>query len=283
MNKLQRALIALTATVAVGTAGRAVAAERPHIWTGAYGGVNAGYAWGRQSADWSGDTDTLGGAGNALLNTALKDDLSFAPISRATAIRSQGAMGGGQLGYNLQFGSWVAGIETDIQFSALDGDFSRSGVADIFIATFEHTAALKQSVDWFGTLRGRLGYLATDKLLIFGTAGLAYGRTELSGSVTNDVNGSTSYGASTTIVCAVANGTCLGGSDAKVSTGWAAGFGVEWAWRRDTTIKFEYLHIDLGDQSIRLTPLAPSSGTGYATVNSSNAFDLLRAAVNVRF
>ena len=93
----------------------------------------------------------------------------------------------------------------------------------------------------------------------------------------------TGFDGSTKIVCAVPNGTCLSGSEAKVSTGWAAGFGVEWAWRHDTTIKFEYLHIDLGDQSIRLTPVAPSSGTGFATANSSNAFDLVRAAVNVRF
>ena len=70
MSKLQGALIALTATVAVGTAGPAAAADRPHIWTGTYGGVNAGYAWGRHSADWAGDTDTVGGAGNAILNAA---------------------------------------------------------------------------------------------------------------------------------------------------------------------------------------------------------------------
>ena len=28
-------------------------------------------------------------------------------------MRSQGVIGGGQLGYNIQFGSWVAGIETE--------------------------------------------------------------------------------------------------------------------------------------------------------------------------
>jgi outer membrane immunogenic protein len=60
-------------------------------------------------------------------------------------------------------------------------------------------------------------------------------------------------------------------------------FRQDGAWRHDTTIKFEYLHVDLGDQSVQLTPVAPSSGTGFATVSSSNAFDLVRAAVNVRF
>jgi opacity protein-like surface antigen len=36
-------------------------------------------------------------------------------------------------------------------------------------------------IDWFGTVRGRLGLLVSDQLLIYGTGGLAYGRVAVSG------------------------------------------------------------------------------------------------------
>ena len=37
-------------------------------------------------------------------------------------------------------------------------------------------------IAWFGTLRGRLGFLITDQVLLYGTGGLAYGGVELSGA-----------------------------------------------------------------------------------------------------
>jgi outer membrane immunogenic protein len=95
-------------------------------WNGAYVGANIGYQWGKVT-NW----------GNA------------AP---------SGVMGGGQVGYNWQSGSFVFGVEADIQ---------ASGANDTF-------AAFKFSNPWFGTLRGRAGY-AMNNVLFYGTGGLAYG------------------------------------------------------------------------------------------------------------
>ena len=77
-----------------------------------------------------------------------------------------GGFGGGQIGYNWQGGfgfgpHLVLGIEADIQ----GADISDS------------VAGVKSQVNWFGTVRGRIGY-AFDRTLIYGTGGFAYGEVE---------------------------------------------------------------------------------------------------------
>src|SRR6516162_1491647 len=72
--------------------------------------------------------------------------------------RPSGLVGGAQAGYNFQTGSWVFGVE---------GDLQATGASDTF-------APWKFSNPWFGTLRGRAGW-ALNNILFYGTAGLAFG------------------------------------------------------------------------------------------------------------
>jgi outer membrane immunogenic protein len=81
-----------------------------------------------------------------------------------------GGFGGGQIGYNWQgvFGlgsSWVLGVEADIQ---------GSGISDS--AVFGNTS-IESSLNWFGTVRGRVGY-AFGPALIYFTGGFAFGEVE---------------------------------------------------------------------------------------------------------
>ena len=145
MKKNNTATIAAGALASALTLGTARAADLPRVpyattapyptynWVGPYIGVNLGYQWG--SATHSGANPS-------------------------------GLMGGAQGGYNWQFGQFVVGAETDLQFSAAD---------DMF-------AAWKFSNPWFGTLRGRAGY-AMNNVMLYATFGLAYGggRVELGG------------------------------------------------------------------------------------------------------
>ena len=80
------------------------------VWQGLYGGVHLGY----------------GDAG-----------------------RTDGVVGGGQLGYNWQANRFVYGLEGDIS------------VTDT-------------SVDWLASARGRAGFLLDDRLLAYGTAGVGF-------------------------------------------------------------------------------------------------------------
>src|SRR4030088_2317106 len=72
--------------------------------------------------------------------------------------KPSGFGGGVQAGFNWQTGPWVFGIEGDIQATGAEETF----------------APWKFSNPWFGTVRGRAGYLF-DNVLFFGTGGLAFG------------------------------------------------------------------------------------------------------------
>ena len=69
-------------------------------WTGFYVGVNAGYGWNTNDS-------------NSFF------DPVFGVVSGGGS--DGGFVGGGQIGYNYQFGQFVIGLETDIQYADLGG------------------------------------------------------------------------------------------------------------------------------------------------------------------
>jgi outer membrane immunogenic protein len=112
-----------------------------------------------------------------------------------------GAIGGVQIGGNWQTGNWVLGLEADIQASGQKGSKSFTcPVANCNISppagppnnlgiNTDLTAAIanqSRKLDWFGTLRGRIGVTASPTILAYLTGGLAYGRIE-----TNDTSTAT--------------------------------------------------------------------------------------------
>jgi outer membrane immunogenic protein len=149
----------------------------------------------------------------------------------------EGIVFGGQLGYNWQAGNWVFGVETDIQYSGQDDNFFVGGTS------------VGQDLDWFGTLRGRVGYAVWDRWLPYITGGLAYG-------------GRTMH---------------IGGLSADdTAIGWALGVGVDYAITPNWSARLEYLHISLEDFSATF----PTVGL----INSGRLDnDIIRGAVNYRF
>src|SRR6202012_5507843 len=85
--------------------------------------------------------------------------------------RSAGVVGGGQFGYNWQMGSFIAGLEADIQGSGVRGTATKSPFALSFTPTIseELLASSEQKLSWFGTVRGRIGAAATSDLLLYAT------------------------------------------------------------------------------------------------------------------
>ncbi len=161
-------------------------------WSGLYVGVNGGYGW-------SDNTDYLD---------------------------PTGGFGGGQIGYNVQRGNIVFGLETD---------FEGSGVADSGFGD-------KSSLDWFGSVRGRVGY-AFDRALVYATAGFGYGQ------VTND-------------------------GLSETQTGWVAGGGVEYKITPVWSAKAEYQYFDL--DAPYSSPVGP---LGYGAGNQTQ-FSTVRVGVN---
>jgi outer membrane immunogenic protein len=237
-------------------------------WTGWYGGLNAGYGWNGATTSFIDD----GGAGNTVLNSTFDS-------ARTQKLDPSGFIGGGQLGYNWQFDKqWVAGFETDLQYSAVKGDaFVTPAPGGV---TYGLTS--RQDLEWFGTVRARLGFLLTERLMAYGTGGLAYGETKASATIAN-VSGITHIIPLSTQLTCPANSVCIAGNDSRVSAGWTAGGGLEYAPSNNVTFKIEYLHIDLGDQTVRLVAQAPATGNGFVTATFNNAYDIVRAGVNWKF
>ena len=186
-------------------------------WTGAYFGINAGYAF-----DHEGSFTTVGTFGGA----------------RQT-VSSDGFTGGGQIGYNYQlpgFGGGfggpgsglVIGLEADASYTDLDRTRN--------VGVFGVTGTLRSDLDFLGTVRGRLGY-SFGQFLIYGTGGFAYG------GVNNQISGLGQTFTRDRIETGYAYG---GGIEYALPTSSFLNFFKSSA----VTIKAEYLHYDLGRTTI---------------------------------
>ena len=225
--------------------------EAVYNWTGWYAGGNIGYGWGNGDANYT--------------------DPGFAIVGLPTSIsgsdKLEGIIGGGQIGYNWQVNNnWVFGLEADFQGSGQKASNSFSGsFSDFEGGTISQNQETK--ILWFGTVRGRVGMLVNPTLLLYGTGGLAYGKINVSGSVTDT---------SCTPTCAWS----YGNSTTKV--GWTLGAGIEGAIpnTRDWTWKLEYLYIDFG--SVNGSGFDTDFGSVYSW-SAKVTDNILRVGVNYRF
>jgi len=95
-----------------------------------------------------------------------------AAYPQTSAYDRSGVLGGGQLGCNWQVTNWVVAIETDFDGtgSPRRTDHQQRPAARLLSAHVDVT----QKMDWIGTTRGRLGVVAGNNILLYGTAGVAY-------------------------------------------------------------------------------------------------------------
>ncbi|MDH2310557.1 outer membrane protein [Methylobacterium brachiatum] len=263
-------------------------------WTGAYFGINAGYGF-----DASTRTNNLG-VGIAPGASPLFPAAGGTLIGFSGQRSQEGFTGGGQVGYNYQFtpGSGVViGFEADAQYVDFGRDRNRNCVSTLATGTCGGGAAPGTlifnpsglaSLDFFGTVRGRLGY-AFDRVLVYGTGGFAYG-----------AGGGRDFGLPNS-------------SRDDFKTGWTVGGGFEYALPTDSflnffrssavTFKVEglYVNLDRGNQNngifasnglTSLSVFSPGVALGnsvtFAPISPSvlrrdTEFAVVRAGLNYKF
>jgi len=232
------------------------AAQSIWTWTGFYMGGQVGYG----SSLFSTDILTSDNLGNPLWATSF-------------STKHVGALGGGQVGYNWQNGIWVTGFEADMTFQhyrTTTGFLCPGAVCNPTITVFDAPVGLVQehNLDWFGTLRGRLGIAVTPYTLAYLTGGLAYGEIEHLGLTYG------SDGAPNDVANTFANRT--------LRAGWTAGAGIEARLAGNVTGKIEYLHTDFGFDKAQA--LLPQNATPIAVnYNSRITEDLMRIGINYKF
>lgn len=136
-------------------------------------------------------------------------------------------VGGAQAGYNWQRGPFVYGLETDISAMHL-----KSEMNTLLPLVPPSSANTNANVDWYGTVRGRLGW-TSGPVLFYGTGGLAYGRVELNSSISSSVGPRS-----------------LNSQTSAVKAGWVAGGGIEYLWRPNVILNLGYQYVDLGTISL---------------------------------
>jgi outer membrane immunogenic protein len=225
-------------------------------WTGFYIGLNGGYSWGRSNTDF---TITGVPAGS------VSQDMN-------------GWLGGGQIGYNWQSGTFVFGLEADIQATGQKGTFNFATATScpiINIAVLPcltGSGGIEQKLPWFGTLRGRLGVTPAPTWLLYVTGGLAYG----------EVDTNATFTATTTAFLGgpVISSVSTTASSNTTNVGWVIGAGAEWAISGPWSAKLEYLYMDLGTVTTSFAGPGPFT---LMTTSSRITDNIVRVGVNYRF
>lgn len=171
-------------------------------WSGVYVGATIGYGW----------ADT---------NVTQLDSYSFSLLDDTEFdFDSDGILGGAFIGYSWKSGNFVYGVEADISATDIENT-----VANSMIPADDESFSNK--IDWFGTVRGRLGY-AADRWMPYITGGIAFA--DVTSSYDDNDPGQDNH--------AVASDTVWG---------WTIGAGAEFAVTDNWTLRGEYLFVDLKD------------------------------------
>ena len=209
----------------------------PAPWAGFYVGVNGGYGWGTPSSKVT-DLEIIGGT------IIAENSANFTPA---------GGFGGGQIGYNWQRGRFVYSVEADIQAANIHGD-ATTGLAPGISATGS------TDLDWFGTVRGRLGYTCGSAPFLRDRPALP-----LAASRTNSPK------------WMVRSGSV---SKSETATGYVVGGGVEYAVSPKWSVKAEYQFIDLGKDHLSVDAVAPLV---LAELDAEHSYNTVRVGINYHF
>jgi outer membrane immunogenic protein len=234
--------------------------DAPYVqsWTGWYVGVNGGGIWtAKDSTVTAIDIDVFAGALTTNTSSARFNDSS--------------GFGGGQIGYNWQ-GMWhprlVLGVEADFQGAGLCAKGSTSAAdANSPNEPFDGptNASAKSCLNWFGTVRGRLGY-AFDRALVYGTGGFAFG------SVKDSL---------ATSKVSEAEVLTTSASRSSTDTGYVVGGGLEYALSPAWSLKGEYQYINLGTVDLKpgLNTFDPADFTG-GSAHLDHTYHTVRLGLN---
>jgi outer membrane immunogenic protein len=221
-------------------------------WTGFYGGGHVGYGWGRA-------------------------DTTFTPLPTATQFFDmapttlrpdpKGIIAGGQVGYNKEISPWVLGAEFSVSWSNMKGTATVTPIIRNNGAAFPGAGFLTthQDTSWLGTLGPRVGILATSshKLLLYGTAGFAFGNVNYSANSDFRPGGTIQYPV----------------AFSKTKKGWTAGGGAEIAVAPHVSLNLEYLYYNLGNEALIANP-SPANPPFQVGYNWQTKAQIFKVGVN---
>lgn len=193
-------------------------------WTGGYVGISGGGRW----------ADTTWTSSSISLPPGPHD-----PTHSPSSFDSSTARFGGYLGYNWQIApQWVIGAEADFAWGhdsksmgGIPGTFGTGGQANGPAAATVDSSNV--TLNWDGSVRGRLGFLVAPNWLLYGTGGLAFQEVDLNASCN---------GAFISWCIIPRNETA-----STTQLGWTVGGGIETQMWRNWLLRAEYRYSDYGN------------------------------------
>lgn len=242
------------------------AASGVHDWTGFYVGANVGGAVKRQSSSLSIENDNPN-------NYFFPPAIPGVETSGSFDLNDGGFAGGVQAGYNRQSGRFVWGVELGFNWFDLSG--RHGGTFRYTTDNLPYQLRVSESTDWLLTARPRAGW-AIDRWLFYLTAGIAASHWHFEQRFSEPPFTPNEERVSVS----------------RTTVGWAVGTGVEFALRRNWSVKSEYLYSRFGGTDVvgRLGGAGGNSPTpglvdGAKFTNSLSPLELhiFRIGVNYHF
>jgi outer membrane immunogenic protein len=241
-------------------------------WTGYYVGADIGGAWGRSNT--SSPLANNPGCFVTILPCYLASIVTDINNQLAQRQSSSSVLGDIEAGYNLQFGYFVVGGETDIGFYRLHGNsFASAPFTGFPVPAGGSAPSYYNDVNsnWLFTARGRLGFTPMTNLLVYGTGGVAVTNLRHQAQFNEGIFPGTSVGTEASTSAGTVTGAVYGG-------------GLEWAWTNNWLVKAEYLHVNFGSITSAPSPvlmLGAASGSVFSHSASLNV-DIARFGVDYK-
>jgi opacity protein-like surface antigen len=203
-------------------------------------------------------------------------------------INRSGIIGGGQIGYNFQWGNIVFGPEADLGYLGLSGSRSTAltpspdCLHDYPADMCGLNAKYSSSGGLYGDITGRLGY-AFDQVLFYAKGGVAFLDTAVKANYVGQ-------NCSTARSCwfAPVNASTFNFEHSETLSGWTVGAGIEYALSQEWSVKVEYQHFDFGSTSFKHDSVYDIQGTPWhstlkGSAEISQTVDAIKVGVNFHF
>jgi outer membrane immunogenic protein len=237
-------------------------------WTGFYLGASAGY-WGSQNNHVSA-TGSVSFINQAYVLGASNIANALAQVANSGAsFNSYGLIGGVQAGYNYEFkNSFLFGLNVDFEgLTNSNNNITLQKTVSLvdYDENYVGSLAIKQSINYLGTVQARLAYFYNPIFLLYAAGGFAYGNVTLN----------TAWTAQESLGAAVFPTIATQNNLNKMLTGWALGAGIEWLFKPKWSAVLGYTYYSLNNLNVPGT-LAQTNGSisppalwGSATTNTS--------------
>jgi outer membrane immunogenic protein len=208
-------------------------------WTGIYLGLNAGWGW-----TGSNDSKFRFAGPFGILDVKPFNQVISSPVF------------GGQLGYNYQTGSWVWGVEGDVDGSNMR--INRSATVPGL-----GTAFLNERQNWIASARARIGYVWGPGMS-YVIAGVAWSNTDADGGATLFAGGVSTFNVSQT------------------RRGSVMGAGYEWMIAPNWSVRGEFLYYTFAG-TVTGTNTFPAVGTNVAEGTAKFNTGIARVGIDYKF